>query len=162
MMQSSLRELDLLQVSFRSSSDPDNGCLDVGSILDVLSFTKCLEMLRLRDSLPANMRETSLLVARRIVELLLLRTLVVWDDPRSVRIFLAHVEFPTTTTTLEVEIQTLRVDDTIVMPFLPDLNATPADDARFGLVLKLDNSALSHWEVYANGSQTLRLMVFQD
>ena len=86
-MQSSLREVDLLQVSFRSSSDPDNVCLDVGSILDGLSFTKRLETLRLRDPLPANTRETSLLAARQTVELPLLRTLVVRDDLRSVHIF---------------------------------------------------------------------------
>ena len=75
-MQSSLREVDLLQVSFRSSSDPDNVCLDVVSILDGLSFTKRLETLRLSDPLPANTRETSLLAARQTVELPLLRTLL--------------------------------------------------------------------------------------
>ena len=76
------------------------------------------------------------------MELLLLRTLVVRDDPRAVRVFLAYVEFPPTTT-LEVEIQTLRLDDTIVTPFPPDLNATPVDDAKVVLVFKLDSSAPS-------------------
>ena len=46
-------------------------------------------------------------------------------------------------TTLEVEIQTLRLDDTIVTPFPPDLNATPVDDAKVVLVFKLDSSAPS-------------------
>ncbi|KAI1792305.1 hypothetical protein LXA43DRAFT_353080 [Ganoderma leucocontextum] len=157
-----LRELDLLHVSPRSPGDPSAARRDIAHILDVLSFTKRLETLRLRYSLPEDILETSLSTSsRRIVQLPLLHTLVVRDNPRSVRVFLAYVELPPTTR-LEVEIYTQRTDGTIIMPFPPGLNTAPADDASVGLVLRLDSSAVSHWETHVNGAQTLRLTVFRD
>ena len=157
----SLRELDLLQVSFRDRSDPGMACRDIGPILDVLSSAKHLEILRLRDSLPDDIRGTSLSASRRSIQLPLLRTLFVRDDSRSVRAFLAFLEFPSTTL-LSIEIQTQRIDGTIVTPFPSSLNTTPTDNADVSLVLKLESSAMAHWETYVNGSQTLRLTVFRD
>ncbi|KAM5543947.1 hypothetical protein V8D89_002564 [Ganoderma adspersum] len=157
-----LQELDLLQVSFRDTSDPHTARHDVGPILDLLNSTKCLETLCITDSLPEGIRGTSLSASRRTVRLPLLRTLAVRDDPRLIRVFFAYLEFPSTTT-LSVEIQTQRADgSTIVMPFPSSLNTIPADDADVSLVLKLDSSAMAHWETYVNGSQTLRLTVFRD
>ncbi|PIL27000.1 hypothetical protein GSI_10139 [Ganoderma sinense ZZ0214-1] len=159
---SSLRELDLHQVGFRDPNDPGTACRGVGPIIDVLSSHNRLETLCIRDSLPGNLWETSPSASPvRTVHLPLLRTLVVRDDPRSIRVFLVYLDFPSTTK-LEIEIETQRQDGTIVMPFPPHLATLPADDARVSLVLKLDSSAMSHWEVYVDGSQTLRLTVFRD